>query len=107
MGHIYRSCCLNATSLSPLATAKALGLDMIIHSSNVEAHDLAPVMVLEGLARGVQNGGDADVGTEVFWIGGDQRRGAANFDRSHDAPLGEAQMRPIGGAPSGAVAAEV
>ena len=28
MGHIYLSCCLNATSLSPLATAKALGLDM-------------------------------------------------------------------------------
>jgi hypothetical protein len=25
MGHIYWSCCLNATSLSPLATAKALG----------------------------------------------------------------------------------
>ena len=28
MGHIYWSCCLNATSLSPLATAKALGLDI-------------------------------------------------------------------------------
>jgi hypothetical protein len=27
MGHIYWSCCLNTTSLSPLATAKALGLD--------------------------------------------------------------------------------
>jgi hypothetical protein len=28
MGHIYWGCCLNATSLSPLATAKALGLDI-------------------------------------------------------------------------------
>ena len=28
MGHIYWSCCLNATSISPLATAKALGLDI-------------------------------------------------------------------------------
>ena len=28
MGDIYWSCCLNATSLSPLATAKALGLDI-------------------------------------------------------------------------------
>jgi hypothetical protein len=28
MGHIYWSSCLNATSLSPLATAKALGLDI-------------------------------------------------------------------------------
>ncbi|UPK07140.1 hypothetical protein [Bradyrhizobium sp. 170] len=28
MGHIYWSCCLNATSLSPLATAKAIGLDI-------------------------------------------------------------------------------
>ena len=28
MGHIYWSCCLNATSLSPLATAKALGLNI-------------------------------------------------------------------------------
>ena len=28
MGHIYWSCCLNATCLSPLATAKALGLDI-------------------------------------------------------------------------------
>ena len=28
MGHIYWSCCQNATSLSPLATAKALGLDI-------------------------------------------------------------------------------
>jgi hypothetical protein len=28
MGHIYWSCCLNATSSSPLATAKALGLDI-------------------------------------------------------------------------------
>src|SRR5215472_13942239 len=28
MGHIYWSCCLNATSLSPVATAKALGLDI-------------------------------------------------------------------------------
>jgi hypothetical protein len=28
MGHIYWSCCLDATSLSPLATAKALGLDI-------------------------------------------------------------------------------
>ena len=28
MGHIYLSCCLNVTSLSPLATAKALGLDI-------------------------------------------------------------------------------
>jgi len=28
MGQIYWSCCLNATSLSPLATAKALGLDI-------------------------------------------------------------------------------
>jgi hypothetical protein len=28
MGHIYWSCCRNATSLSPLATAKALGLDI-------------------------------------------------------------------------------
>ena len=28
MGHIYWSCCLNATFLSPLATAKALGLDI-------------------------------------------------------------------------------
>ena len=27
-GHIYRSCYLNATSLSPLATPKALGLDI-------------------------------------------------------------------------------
>jgi hypothetical protein len=28
MGHIYWSCCLNATSLSPLATTKAIGLDI-------------------------------------------------------------------------------
>jgi len=35
-----------------------------------------------------------------------QRCGAANLDRGHDAPLGEAQMRLVGGAPSGAVAAE-
>src|SRR5262245_30029578 len=35
-----------------------------------------------------------------------QRRGAADLDRGHDAPLGEAQMRLIDGAPSGAVAAE-
>jgi hypothetical protein len=28
MGHIYWSCCLNATSLPPLATAKAIGLDI-------------------------------------------------------------------------------
>ena len=28
MGHIYRSCCPNATSLSPLATAKAICLDI-------------------------------------------------------------------------------
>jgi hypothetical protein len=28
MGHIFWSCCLNATSLSPLATGKALGLDI-------------------------------------------------------------------------------
>jgi hypothetical protein len=35
-----------------------------------------------------------------------QRCGAANLDRGHDAPLGEAQMRLVGGAPSGAMAAE-
>ena len=35
-----------------------------------------------------------------------ERCGAANLDRGHDAPLGEAQMRLVGGAPSGAVAAE-
>lgn len=35
-----------------------------------------------------------------------QRCGAANLDRGHDAPLGQAQMRLVGGAPSGAVAAE-
>jgi hypothetical protein len=35
-----------------------------------------------------------------------QRGGAADLDRGHDAPLGEAQMRLVGGAPSGAVAAE-
>src|SRR5437868_10962474 len=29
MGHIYWSCCLNATSLPPRATAKALGLDIL------------------------------------------------------------------------------
>jgi len=28
MRHIYWSCCLNATSLWPLAIAKALGLDI-------------------------------------------------------------------------------
>jgi hypothetical protein len=28
MGHICWSCCLNATSLTPLAIAKALGLDI-------------------------------------------------------------------------------
>jgi hypothetical protein len=28
IGHIYWCCCLNATSLWPLATAKALGLDI-------------------------------------------------------------------------------
>lgn len=28
MGHICWSCCPNATSLSPLATAKAIGLDI-------------------------------------------------------------------------------
>ena len=33
MGHIYWSCCLNATSLSPLATAKALGLDIMRRKS--------------------------------------------------------------------------
>ena len=35
-----------------------------------------------------------------------QRCGAANLDRGHDAPLGEAQMGLVGGTPSGAVAAE-
>src|SRR5262245_54886912 len=35
-----------------------------------------------------------------------QRCGTANLDRGHDAPLGEAQMRHVGGAPSDAVAAE-
>ena len=148
-------------------------------------------MVLEGLAPGVQDGGDADAGTEVLGIGrnggqrlgggreqqsidlglvlvgdgaergrqrehhmevrhrqefgfarrhpglsgrplalravpvatrviGDarvgavlaalnmaaQRGGAADLDGGHDAPLGEAQMRPIDGTPDGAVAAE-
>jgi len=33
-------------------------------------------------------------------------RGAAELDRRHDAPLAEAQMTLVGGAPSGAVAAE-
>jgi hypothetical protein len=28
MGDIYWSCCQNATSLSPLATTKAIGLDI-------------------------------------------------------------------------------
>ncbi len=35
-----------------------------------------------------------------------QRCGAADLDRGHDAPLAEAQMSLVGGAPSGAVAAE-
>ena len=35
-----------------------------------------------------------------------QRGGAADLDGGHDAPLGEAQMRPIDGTPDGAVAAE-
>src|SRR5512132_4141064 len=35
-----------------------------------------------------------------------QRCGAANLDRGHDASLGEAQMRLVGGAPSGSLPAE-
>jgi hypothetical protein len=35
-----------------------------------------------------------------------QRGGTADLDRGHDAPLGEAQMRRVDSAPSGAVAAE-
>ena len=35
-----------------------------------------------------------------------ERGGAADLDRRHHAALGEAQMVRVGGAPSGAVAAE-
>ena len=51
--------------------------------------------------------GDARVGAVLAALDmAAQRGGAADLDRGHDAPLGEAQMRRVGGTPGGAVAAE-
>jgi hypothetical protein len=51
--------------------------------------------------------GDACVGAVLTTFDmAAQRCRAANLDRAHHAPLAEAQMSFVGGAPSGAVAVE-